>query len=90
MEAAEVLKEQVLKVLDDMPPQQLAQILDYVLFVKERHSGESQLEVSSSPAPDLWSLLTSLQGSVDAPSDWSLEHDHYLYGTPKHSQTSNE
>jgi hypothetical protein len=27
--------------------------------------------------------LQSLIGSVDAPPDWSAEHDHYLYGTPK-------
>ena len=30
-----------------------------------------------------WSELESLSGSVDAPSDWSSEHDHYLYGAPR-------
>ena len=92
MEAAETLKEHVLKVLDDLPPQQLAQVLDFALFVKARHLGESQAGGNStqSTSTDLWDLLTSLQGTVEAPSDWSLEHDHYLYGTPKHSQTENE
>ena len=28
-------------------------------------------------------------GSVTMPADWSLEHDHYLYGTPKRNQPEN-
>lgn len=32
-----------------------------------------------------------LIGSVEAPEDWSLEHDHYLYGSPKrYTSTNNE
>jgi hypothetical protein len=44
------------------------------------------LEPAAEPAPptgDAWSVLDSLQGSVNAPADWSAQHDHYLYGTPK-------
>ncbi len=37
---------------------------------------------------DVWSLLEKLSGSVDAPEDWSAEHDHYLYGTPKRNGKS--
>ena len=29
------------------------------------------------------SFLLKHAGEVEGPSDWSLEHDHYLYGTPK-------
>ncbi len=92
MDAAETLKEQVLKVLDDLPAQQLAQVLDFALFVKERHKDELQVEgnVTPSATPDLWDYLAEIQGSVEAPPDWSLEHDHYLYGTPKHSQPKDE
>ena len=32
---------------------------------------------------DVWDLLETVAGTVDAPSDWAAEHDHYLYGTPK-------
>ncbi|PSF37780.1 hypothetical protein C7H19_08875 [Aphanothece hegewaldii CCALA 016] len=32
---------------------------------------------------DAWDILENLAGTVDAPPDWSSEHDHYLYGTPK-------
>ena len=38
------------------------------------------------------SLLEALSphiGSIDMPADWSLEHDHYLYGTPKHGASEN-
>ena len=30
--------------------------------------------------------LDSLIGSVNMPSDWASEHDHYLYGTPKRGE----
>ena len=32
---------------------------------------------------DLWSILKGLTGKVEGPQDWSKEHDHYLYGSPK-------
>lgn len=28
-------------------------------------------------------------GSVTMPADWSVEHDHYLYGTPKRKLPEN-
>jgi hypothetical protein len=38
----------------------------------------------SSPSPaGAWGVLEEHAGSVEAPADWSAEHDHYLYGTPK-------
>lgn len=33
---------------------------------------------------DAWDVLESLIGTIDGPPDWASEHDHYLYGTPKH------
>ncbi|WP_424096329.1 hypothetical protein [Moorena producens] len=30
-----------------------------------------------------WDVLEAFAGTVEAPSDWAMEHDHYLYGTPK-------
>ena len=35
------------------------------------------------PVQNAWDLLENLTGAVEAPEDWSAEHDHYLYGTPK-------
>ena len=42
-----------------------------------------QTPATDEPAADAWQLLDELAGSIDAPADWSSEHDHYLYGTPK-------
>jgi len=34
-------------------------------------------------AEDAWDVLDQMTGTVDGPEDWSAEHDHYLYRTPK-------
>jgi len=34
-------------------------------------------------AGDAWDVLDALAGTVNAPSDWAAEHDHYLYGADK-------
>ena len=47
-------------------------------------------DTPSSSARDAWDVLESLAGSIVAPSDWSLEHDHYLSGSPKRSETQVE
>ncbi len=47
------------------------------------------IELPSSPdveAPDAWDELEARAGSVEAPSDWAREHDHYLYGAPRHGR----
>lgn len=35
---------------------------------------------------DAWDVLEALAGSVEAPPDWALEHDHYLLGGPKRGE----
>ncbi|QJB43345.1 type II toxin-antitoxin system HicB family antitoxin [Dolichospermum flos-aquae] len=30
-----------------------------------------------------WDVLEALTGTIEAPSDWSSQHDFYLYGNPK-------
>ncbi|VXD24279.1 hypothetical protein PL8927_80051 [Planktothrix serta PCC 8927] len=30
-----------------------------------------------------WDVLESIMGTVEASQDWSINHDHYLYGTAK-------
>jgi hypothetical protein len=32
---------------------------------------------------DAWGVLESVAGSIEAPADWAVEHNHYLYGTQK-------
>ena len=31
----------------------------------------------------LFELLDAPIGSIEGPEDWSINHDHYLYGVPK-------
>ena len=33
----------------------------------------------------MWDYLREVAGTVNAPEDWSAEHDHYIHGTPKRS-----
>jgi hypothetical protein len=33
---------------------------------------------------DAWDVLEAMIGTIEALSNWSSEHDYYLYGTPKH------
>ncbi|GAC1340956.1 MAG: hypothetical protein NVSMB14_06470 [Isosphaeraceae bacterium] len=35
---------------------------------------------------DAWDVLERLIGTVDAPADWSAEHDHYIHGGPKRTE----
>ena len=42
------------------------------------------LEKRKKKTTDMWELLEECAGKVEAPEDWSLEHDHYLYGNTKH------
>ena len=35
---------------------------------------------------DALSFLIKNVGVIEAPEDWASEHDHYIYGTPKHPQ----
>jgi hypothetical protein len=47
-------------------------------------------DAAATAAEDLWATLDRHAGSVDAPSDWSAQHDHYLYGTPKRNDKDSE
>jgi hypothetical protein len=37
-----------------------------------------------------WEVLEALTGTIEAPSDWSNQHNYYLYGTPKHDNEIRE
>ena len=70
---------QVIAQMNDLPDDLHQQVLSFVLNLKQEHLQESG---------NAWDVLESLTGTIEAPTDWSAEHDHYLYGTPKHQ--SNE
>ena len=47
---------------------------EYILTIEK----EERMEVES-PVE----ILRKYAGSVHGPPDWSMEHDHYIHGTPK-------
>lgn len=47
------------------------------------HVEVAPAQAGNGRAGDAWDVLSANEGSVEAPADWSAEHDHYLYGTPK-------
>jgi hypothetical protein len=50
-------------------------------------SQEQQTEPTDKNA---WDLLEDMAGTYEAPEDWSREHDHYLYGTPKRNSENSK
>jgi hypothetical protein len=69
---------QIIEQVNDLPDNLQQQVLNFVLTLRKEHLQESE---------NAWDVLDSLTGTVEAPADWSAEHDHYLYGTPKHQET---
>jgi len=65
------------KALQPVEPVDLEPNTEYLVTIKK----EVSLEKKS-----LWNIIDDIIGKVDGPSDWSEEHDHYLYGTPKRNQ----
>jgi hypothetical protein len=43
--------------------------------------------IEEEPYEDPFVYLLNHAGTITGPADWSVEHDHYLYGTPKHQTT---
>lgn len=39
--------------------------------------------IDDEPYEDPFRYLLKHAGTIEGPADWSVEHDHYLYGTPK-------
>jgi hypothetical protein len=44
---------------------------------------EPSIEEQPTLPSDALAVLEKLIGTIEAPSDWAAEHDHYLYGTPR-------
>lgn len=47
----------------------------YILVVREKDEEAASLNA--------WDILDGLTGTIEAPEDWAVEHDHYLYGVPR-------
>jgi hypothetical protein len=69
---------QIVEQVHDLPDDLQQQVLTFISTLRQEHLQESG---------NAWDVLESLTGTIEAPADWSAEHDHYLYGTPKRQET---
>jgi len=84
-------KELSIRMIEELPEdatlEQIVRTLQHVLLEgdgEQLAEAEADLPVSGG----LWDFLERTAGTVEMPADWSSEHDHYLYGTPKRSSTA--
>jgi hypothetical protein len=73
--------------LDPLSQRRLAEQADRRGVPQEQLARELIERGLSARTGDAWDVLEQLTGSVDAPEDWSVEHNHYLYGAPKIDST---
>jgi hypothetical protein len=70
---------EIVEKMNDLPDNLQQQVLTYIVTLRQAHLQNS--------ASNAWDTVESLTGTIQAPADWSREHDHYLYGTPKQQPT---
>jgi hypothetical protein len=64
----------VIEEMNDLPETLQQQVLTFIRNLRQEHIPKSG---------NAWDVLESLTGTIEAPADWSKEHEHYFYGTPK-------
>ncbi len=90
---------EVLPLMDQLPHADKLQLMQILLSqiaaeegVKLNAASDSAQTCATSKADkqdlvarptNAWDALDAMTGCMEAPHDWAMEHDHYLYGTPK-------
>jgi len=86
------VREQLSKELEQAPESLVEEILDFCLFVKQRQQAKANnqaIEPKTNGILDLLERVKVIQSQVPneewdkLPHDGSINHDHYLYGSPK-------
>ncbi len=77
--------ETAIQKLSTVEVNQLAEWLQ--TYLETQQSEQDQNEQSEQNA---WDVLESMTGTIEAPPDWSINHDHYLYGVPKRYPENNQ
>lgn len=86
-------KEQLLNEIEHAPDSMIGEIIDFCLFLKHREQAKAEKSVSQKPQASgilyLLEQVREIQSQVPAeewdklPHNGSINHDHYLYGTPQ-------
>jgi hypothetical protein len=85
------MREQLTREIEQAPDALIEEILDFCLFIKQRKAKEqpSQATPQTAGILDLLEQVKEIQAQVPAevwetlPHDGAINHDHYLYGSPK-------
>ncbi|MGB0563193.1 MAG: hypothetical protein ACPGVO_15515 [Spirulinaceae cyanobacterium] len=70
---------QILHELDSLPVHLQQHVLQFIQTLRQQQEPHTQ-------TANAWDTLASLAGTIEAPADWSSQHDHYLYDTSKQPQ----
>lgn len=63
---------QIVQEVDNLPDELQQQVLQFIRTLRQTHQ---------TPPGNAWDTLETLTGTVEAPTDWSTQHDHYLFGS---------
>jgi hypothetical protein len=86
------VREQLSKELEQAPDSLVEEILDFCLFIKQRQQTKANNQATATKTNGILDLLNrvkEIQAQVlpeewdELPHDGSINHDHYLYGSPK-------
>lgn len=86
------VREQLSQELEQAPESLVEEILDFCLFLKQRKQtkvNNQATETKPNGILDLLNRVKEIQAQVPTeewdklPHDGSINHDHYLYGSPK-------
>ena len=75
-------KEKLLQEIEQSPEPLLQEVLNFLLFTKSTRY--------SQPQKPIWQVVQELIADAppdivdQLPTDGASQHDHYIYGTPKH------
>jgi hypothetical protein len=86
-------REQLLHEIENAPDFLLEEVLDFLLFTKNRRQGSpsnDSIQTSNQDQPPIWESFEEFAEqlpediSATLPTDGAAQIDHYLYGSPKH------
>jgi hypothetical protein len=76
-----------------LPPEERLRLANWLIdsATNSKQGGSDSDSPRTVPDEDgsrAWTVLKSMAGTLDGPTDWSQELDHYLYGTPKRGESN--
>jgi hypothetical protein len=82
------IKEQLIHEIETAPDQVIEEIFDFLLLAKMKHHRSQNLSPEQPKPFGLFieELIADIPQEVldTLPTDSAEQHDHYIYGTPKH------